>query len=591
MTGNRAEEIAGRYLLLERLGSGGMGTVWRATDRLLERTVAVKDVHLHGGGEDLSQRLRRAHREARAIARISHPNVINIHDLVDYEDRLWLVMELVEGPSLAEHVAAHGPPSVQRVAEIGLELLGALNAVHSVGALHRDVKPGNVLLRADGRVVLCDFGIVELTDTESLTTSGGVIGTVEYLSPERMKGLRAGPPSDLFSLGSTLCALFTGGSPFARPEPAAAAYALVNEPPLLPEAAGPLRPLLAALLHKDPAARPSPDEIANALRAVAATPGSAVQPGRPTTAAEVLSPPNDRRRRLLRVGRWSALLAAVLLTGGAVTTLLANRSSGQPGTGADGTPGAESSQSASIQPTSTRIGAALPAPGDPYKAWLFSGDQYLLVSLSRDGEPVESREEGPAPLTDWTGAFEDLPGFRDGIDAVLPVLRGPNEYWVFSGPEYIRMRVSDNNDNGDGYDDDYSVTRLTEPAPLEHWREAFCTEDDFVAGIDAVMTVPGDPAQAWIFAGNSYVRTTLNGTGAGGTCAIDRTPLSNWSGTFKNYDNFKREIDAVLPVPDSESDYWVFSGDKYLRIRLDSEDYSDTSNGTAKPLPDWRTFS
>ncbi|GAA3979758.1 hypothetical protein GCM10022384_31490 [Streptomyces marokkonensis] len=130
-----------------------------------------------------------------------------------YEDRLWLIMELVEGPSLAEHTATHGSLPVKRVAEIGLELLDALNAVHSVGALHRDVKPANVLLRADGRVVLCDFGIVELADTEALTTAGGVIGTVEYLSPERMEGRRAGPPSDLFSVGSTLCALLTGRSP------------------------------------------------------------------------------------------------------------------------------------------------------------------------------------------------------------------------------------------------------------------------------------------------------------------------------------------------------------------------------------------
>ncbi|MFH9574401.1 protein kinase [Streptomyces sp. NPDC017454] len=581
MTGEHAEEIAGRYLLLERLGSGGMGTVWRATDRLLERTVAVKEVHLHGGGEDLAQRLRRAHREARAIARISHPNVINIHDLVHHEDRLWLVMELVEGPSLAEHVAAHGPPTVKRVAEIGLELLGALNAVHSAGALHRDVKPANILLRADGRVVLCDFGIVELADTESLTT-GGVIGTVEYLSPERMEGRQAGPPSDLFSLGSTLCALFTGRSPFARPEPAAAVYALVNEPPVLPEAAGALRPVLAGLLRKNPAERPSSDEIATALRSVAALPGPSVQPERPMVIGETLSTPKERRRRPLRTGRWAALLAAVLLTGGAVTALLANRSSEQQGAGADGEPGVESPERSTVVPTSTRIDAALPAPDDPYKAWLVSGDQYLFVSVSTHDEPIQNREKGPAPVTDWTGVFEDLPGFRDGIDAVLPVFGVLNEYWVFSGPEYIRLHVSDG---------DHSVTQLTDPAPLEQWREAFCGEDDFVEGIDAVMTVPGNPAQAWVFAGNSYVRTTLDATEAGGTCVIGRTPLSNWSGTFKYYDNFKREIDAVLPVPESESDYWVFSGDKYLRIRLDSEDYSDTSNGPAKPLPDWSTFS
>ncbi|WP_206281556.1 serine/threonine-protein kinase, partial [Streptomyces prasinopilosus] len=161
--------IAGRYLLHDILGRGGMGTVWRAHDQLLDRQVAAKELHIAtDGDEDHRVRMRRAVREARAVARVPHPHVIGVHDLVEHEDRLWIVMELVQGPSLADRVARSGPLTPQHTAVLGLQLLDALKAVHDAGTLHRDVKPANVLLRPDGGAVLTDFGIAALDDGEFL---------------------------------------------------------------------------------------------------------------------------------------------------------------------------------------------------------------------------------------------------------------------------------------------------------------------------------------------------------------------------------------------------------------------------------------
>ncbi|WP_216586768.1 serine/threonine-protein kinase [Streptomyces brasiliscabiei] len=263
--------IAGRYLLHEVLGRGGMGTVWRAHDQLLDRPVAAKELHLLAQDEDEHRvRMRRAVREARAVARVPHPHVVGVHDLVEAEDRLWIVMELVEGPSLAHRVAESGPLTPAHTAALGLQMLDALEAVHAAGALHRDVKPANVLLRRGGDAVLTDFGIAALDDGEFLTGTGQLVGSLEYMAPERVTGAESGPASDLWSLGATLVSVCCGQSPFRRPGGPATLHAVAYEEPVLPEGLGPLRPVVEALLRKSPEARPSVAGARSALRLVAA---------------------------------------------------------------------------------------------------------------------------------------------------------------------------------------------------------------------------------------------------------------------------------------------------------------------------------
>ncbi|MEU5702996.1 serine/threonine-protein kinase [Streptomyces aurantiacus] len=263
--------IAGRYLLLDVLGRGGMGTVWRADDQLLDRPVAVKELHiLTQGDEEHRIRLGRAVREARAVARVPHPHVVGVHDLVESEDRLWIVMELVEGPSLAHHIAATGPLTSRHTAALGLQLLEALEAVHAAGTLHRDVKPANVLLRRDGDAVLTDFGIAALDDGEFLTTTGELIGSLEFMAPERVTGAEVGPASDLWSLGATLATVCGGQSPFRRPARLATLFAVAYEEPVLPERLGRLRPVVEALLRKSPGERPSAVGAHFALQRIAA---------------------------------------------------------------------------------------------------------------------------------------------------------------------------------------------------------------------------------------------------------------------------------------------------------------------------------
>ncbi|MEU9188855.1 serine/threonine-protein kinase [Streptomyces sp. NPDC048484] len=275
--------IAGRYQLGEQLGRGGMGTVWRAHDQLLARDVAAKELHVFTqGDEDHRVWLRRAVREARVVARVPHPHVVGVHDLVEYEDRLWIVMELIDGPSLAQLISQAGPLEPTRVAALGAQLLGALDAVHAVGALHRDVKPANILLRRDGSAVLTDFGIAVLDDGEAFTNSGEFAGSVEYMAPERINGGEVGPASDLWSLAATLVTAATGSSPFRRPAHAATLHAVAYEQPNLPARLGPLLPAVEALLRKAPEERPSIPDATTALRhaaeGIAADPRSLPSP-------------------------------------------------------------------------------------------------------------------------------------------------------------------------------------------------------------------------------------------------------------------------------------------------------------------------
>ncbi|KOV65359.1 serine/threonine protein kinase [Streptomyces sp. AS58] len=262
--------IGGRYRLVERAGAAGTGTVWRARDELAGRDVAVKQPRLPGdpGDETRRRAAHRLYREARAAARVDHPSAVSIHDVVEEDGVPWIVMELIRGESLHE-VLGRGPVPAAESARIGLAVLGALRAAHSVGIVHRDVKPANVLLGPHGRVVLTDFGIAQAQGDESIAPSGEFVGSLEFVAPERMSGPGAGPASDLWSLGVLLYAAVEGRSPFRRTTAEPTPAALLAADPPEPEKAGMLGPLIVRMLAKDPERRPEPSEVAAGLRAAA----------------------------------------------------------------------------------------------------------------------------------------------------------------------------------------------------------------------------------------------------------------------------------------------------------------------------------
>ncbi|MFF3342675.1 protein kinase [Streptomyces flavidovirens] len=381
------ERLAGRYRVVEQLGRGGMGVVWRAVDEVLGREVAVKELRTYNdsSGPELDGLRIRMQREARAAARVRHPGVVAVHDVTEHDGRPVIVMELVDGPSLDDVLSERGLLDPREAASIGARVLEALGAAHAVGVLHRDVKPGNVLLDRNGRVVLTDFGIAAMDDpgdgsTTHLTRSGELVGSLDYLAPERAQGHEPGPASDVWALGATLYAAVEGGSPFRRTSAWSTLTAIVVDPLPEPRRSGPLGPVLQQLMHKDPARRPGAQEAARLLAAVAAGEDTAaaddgvrgggapreatvrdVLPHRPQGFGPVVSPPPaqsaqpaqfaqpahsthppqqpakaavqaapqgsapERRPGRGRAALVAAGVAAVLLAGGGVTYVLTDR--------------------------------------------------------------------------------------------------------------------------------------------------------------------------------------------------------------------------------------------------------------------------
>jgi tRNA A-37 threonylcarbamoyl transferase component Bud32 len=270
---NEGRTIGGRYRLEDRLGQGGMGTVWRGIDQVVRREVAVKEPRIP---ENLSpdQRTRfleRMLREARSAAGVTHPNVVTLYDVVDVDGSPWLVMELVRGRSLAD-VLDEGAMAPKEAARIGLAIAEALAAVHATGVLHRDIKPENVLISADGRVVLTDFGIAQIEGERAMTETGAVVGSPEYIAPERVNALRPGPASDFWSLGVLLYQMTEGWSPFRRANSMTTMLAVRDEVPPEPTRSGPLKQVIGGLLQKVPEARPGAEQVITQLRAVADPP-------------------------------------------------------------------------------------------------------------------------------------------------------------------------------------------------------------------------------------------------------------------------------------------------------------------------------
>ncbi|SOE68780.1 serine/threonine protein kinase [Streptomyces sp. OV198] len=304
--------IAGRYRLLGKLGHGGMGTVWRAKDETVDREVAVKEPRVpdHLPERERANVFERMRREARAAARLDHPAVVNVHDVAVVDGQPWIVMELVRGRSLGAALQ-EGTLGVREAARIGLEVLGALEAAHAAGILHRDVKPDNVLLGPHGRVVLTDFGIAQIEGETNLTATGGFVGSPEYIAPERVLGQRPGPACDLWSLGVVLYAATEGVSPFRRSNTPATLQSVLNSTPAPPASArGPLAEAINGLLDKDPSRRPGADRVRRMLEQAAEPPAP-----EPTQVVQIAGPGGKGlrvRRTPLFIGLGAVVVAAAV---------------------------------------------------------------------------------------------------------------------------------------------------------------------------------------------------------------------------------------------------------------------------------------
>ncbi|AZQ38157.1 serine/threonine protein kinase [Streptomyces cyaneochromogenes] len=432
--------VDGRFELVERLGSGGMGTVWRARDTVLHREVALKAVR--SDADTVGVVRERVMREARALARLSHPHVVTVHQIVDADPHPWIVMELVPGASLQQRLS-EAPLSPAEAARVGRQVLAALRAAHAAGIHHRDVKPANILLRPDGDAVLTDFGIAALQGTTGLTATGELVGSPEYMAPERIRGHEDDPAADLWSLGVVLYVCVEGVSPLRRPTTLATLAAVIDDPLPPPARSGPLAPVLEALLVRDPAARPdaarldamlaqvetgtAPHWTRPTLTAVAPHPTPAPSPTptqldtpRPTVPQQA----SGRRRRTplvvaataaLAIGAATALVFALLPDGTADDDKVAATPSPKASTSA---PAPTRQQPTTPPPSPTPTGAApSPATDGRWIAQLHS-EPIATGTAVRDQRLATIRETVPDAAVVRSGDYASL---RPG-------------YWVFYAP-------------------------------------------------------------------------------------------------------------------------------------------------------------
>ncbi|GAA0571672.1 serine/threonine-protein kinase [Paractinoplanes ferrugineus] len=444
--------VGGRYRLLELVGSGGMGRVWRAEDQLLQRVVAVKEITVASTALAATQTMR----EARAAARLDHPGVITVYDVVWQQDRSWLVMEYVEARSLQQVIGGEGPLAPEAAARVGARVLSALRSAHAAGVLHRDVKPGNILLAADGRIMLTDFGLATISDR-----SGGgpdpQLGTPYYVAPERLRAEDAGVPADLWSLGATLYAAVEGRAPFAREDVQASLRALLADDPDPPLRAGPLAPVLLALLDKEPDRRPDAEQTSAWLAAIAAgariadprLPAVGTAPVPVARGRATVSPPRRHRRGLV----VAALSTTLLVTGGGAYAARARHAEpARPATLESAAPAATPPVPAGdlcgtggarqpVAAATTRVPAGLPARWiwfrDPAgfalalpTGWQRStsgnevcfSDPAGLRAFTVNQSPVRTQQ----PLAYWQAREKDggIPGYRRVSMGVLLLKRG-----------------------------------------------------------------------------------------------------------------------------------------------------------------------
>jgi len=376
--------LDGRYRLSEVIGHGGMGVVWRACDELLDRDVAVKEIIWPASLTEHERQTacRRATREAQLAARLNHHNVIRIYDIVEEDDHPWIVMELLPYRSLRDIVRDKGPLAPAEAATVGLGILAALRAAHAEGIAHRDVKPANVLIGPEDRVVLTDFGIARPADTTTLTTAGILIGSPSYIAPERARGGPSGAPGDLWGLGASLYAAVEGHPPFERNNALAVLTAVVTDDPEPAARAGPLWPVISGLLRKNPDERLGAAETDQLLRRIAAPAPAGPAPAEPEVAApEAASfepeaesgPPASSGPRRSGRPRAAVLGVAALVVLAAAATAVAlfltsspQRQASSPPSGSGPPPSASQhpSPGSTSQGSSSTSATAAPGPGN-----------------------------------------------------------------------------------------------------------------------------------------------------------------------------------------------------------------------------------
>jgi serine/threonine protein kinase len=429
------EPIGGRYRVEREVGRGGMGSVWLAHDERLGRAVALKRVG-RLPGESLPH-LARAMREARSSAALNHPNVVSVYDAVEEGEHLWLVMEYVPGRTLAELVAAEGALAPERVARIGAQVADGLAAAHAVGTVHRDVKPGNVLVGDDGTAKISDFGIARSAGDDKLTQTGLMTGTPAYFAPELARGSDATPASDVWGLGATLFAAVEGHSPYpSQSNPLALMALIAHEAPPEPQAAGPLRRPISRMMDTDPAARPTMAECAAELHGTSSGPTTtAARPAadpRPDTLVEepavVPAPPVEEPRR--RGGLLVAGVVALLLLIGGIAFLVlqdgddpgaasddpsssspSGRGGGQPESSEE--PPSESTPEETPEESAEQPPEESPEPPASSDAAAFAQDYYALLP----GDTDAAWQRLAPSFQDEVGR-DSFDGFWAGVDSV-----------------------------------------------------------------------------------------------------------------------------------------------------------------------------
>ncbi|MFE7750844.1 serine/threonine-protein kinase [Streptomyces sp. NPDC057428] len=439
--------LAGRYRLGDVLGRGGMGTVWRAADETLGRTVAVKELRFPSSIEEDEKRrlITRTLREAKAIARIRNTSAVTVYDVVDEDDRPWIVMELIEGKSLAEVIREDGTLTPRRAAEVGLAILDVLRSAHREGILHRDVKPSNVLISEDGRVVLTDFGIAQVEGDPSVTSTGMLVGAPSYISPERARGHKPGPPADMWSLGGLLYASVEGRPPYDKGSAIATLTAVMTEPVEKPEHAGPLEEVIYGLLARDPDQRLDDAGARVLLNAVINAPEAPVTP--PAERTQVMALPVTGDTKGGRSGD--------------------KRDKGGAGSGA-GKPAAAAAAAAGVGfaagavPTGRTSGAAAAAREPETTESTRDRLRGALKSVRNAKSPAASRGAGTATASASVGGPAGRPGqARASITDVVPrrtlaIIAGVVALAILG--TILALTIGDGDAGGDGAKGDTSAS-------------------------------------------------------------------------------------------------------------------------------------